>query len=340
MGDKSKIEWTDATWNPTSGCTKVSDGCKFCYAERVFPRSYGNNIATKDDGVPPSTALDKTRKRVFSDVWMHWDRLDQPIRWKKPRRIFVDSMSDLFHENIPQAFIDKVFLVMLAAPQHTYQILTKRPYRMYRYITDGVEHSRIAGALDWLREKHPKLASASSLGILPDVDGAAEFSWVAPQIQLGISCENQDTFEDRFQWLVQTPATHRFLSLEPLLAPIKLGLTGTCPKAWYEFVDQVIVGGESGPRARPMHPDWVRSIRDECLDIGVPFFFKQWGQYAMASQQAIAFDKAMCTHGKVAEFKREALAKACSCKQWEGIAAVGKKKSGRVLDDTTWTEFP
>lgn len=192
MGDKSKIEWTDATWNPVTGCTKVSQGCKNCYAERVFPRAYGSKPYIAPNGTTPQ----EWRRRKFIDVQCHPERLDQPLRWKKPRRIFVNSMSDLFHESVPDEFIMRVFTVMWqpAASKHIFQILTKRPARMRRFLTSN-------GAATWW--------------------GGCSSLW--KHIQLGISCEDQQTANERIPLLLQTPAALRFLSLEPLLGPINLG---------------------------------------------------------------------------------------------------------------------
>ena len=213
MGDKSRIEWTDATWNPVTGCTKVSAGCKNCYAERLFPRVYPG--------------------RKFTDIQIHHDRLDQPLKWKKPRRVFVNSMSDLFHEDVPFGFIDEVFMAMAASERHIFQILTKRPERMVDYFA----------SFDDLTRRD-----------------------VLVNVWLGVSVENQDTLRDRLPLLWQVPAAKKFISCEPLLDAIRC--------RWSD-IDWVIVGGESGPKARPMDPEWARSIRDQCKEAGVPFFMKQ-----------------------------------------------------------------
>lgn len=216
MGDKSKIEWTDATWNPVTGCTKVSAGCKNCYAERLFPRVYPG--------------------RKFSDVVLHHDRLGQPLRWKKPRRVFVNSMSDLFHPDVMYWFIDAVFDTMATAEQHVFQVLTKRPSTM----------------LDYFRRE-------------------SQERYILHNVMLGISAENQRALDKRVPQLLKTPASTRFISCEPLLEPVHYDWTG---------IDWVIVGGESGPKARPMDPDWARSIRDQCREAGVPFFMKQMAKKA------------------------------------------------------------
>lgn len=214
MASNSRIEWTDSTWNPVTGCTKISPGCKHCYAERMAIRLAG---------------MKQPRYRNGFEVTLQHDLVRLPLRWRQPRVVFVNSMSDLFHEDVPEAFIAKVFDTMVAARWHTFQILTKRADRL----------AELSGRLPWPIN-----------------------AW------MGVSVESP-RYLDRVERLGQVPAAVRFLSVEPLLARIPLlELTG---------IDWVIVGGESGPRARPMEADWVREIRDRCVESGVPFFFKQWG---------------------------------------------------------------
>ena len=218
MSDGSSIEWTDATWNPVTGCTKISAGCDNCYAERFSERFRG--VA----GHPFENGFDLTLRP---------DRLEQPLRWRQPRMIFVNSMSDLFHKDVPQKFIGRVFDTMEAANWHTFQVLTKRSSLMR----------------DFLRSRY---------GSLP---GPAHM-W------FGVSVEDGGKLS-RVRHLQQAPAGVRFLSIEPLIGPVgQMNLAG---------IDWVIVGGESGPRARPIEREWVRSIRDQCRAGGVAFFFKQWG---------------------------------------------------------------
>jgi protein gp37 len=210
----STIEWTQATWNPVTGCTKISAGCKNCYAERMAKRL---------------KAMGKPQYANGFKLTLQPEALELPLRWKRPRTIFVNSMSDLFHQEVPPEFIKKVFGVINRCPQHTFQILTKRP--------------EIAAQL------------------------ADQLHWT-PNIWMGTSVENALVL-GRIASLRRIPARIRFLSVEPLLGPIpKLPLTG---------IHWVIVGGESGPGARPMSPEWVRAIRDRCIAEQVPFFFKQWG---------------------------------------------------------------
>jgi protein gp37 len=218
MAESTNIEWTDATWNPVTGCTKISPGCDHCYAERFSERFRGT------PGHPFERGFDLTLRP---------ERLDQPLRWRKPRMIFVNSMSDLFHKEIPKQFIGLVFNTMEAAPWHTFQVLTKRSSLMRNF----------------LRERY--------------LGRRAPF-----HIWFGVSIED-GTKTSRVRHLRDAPAGTRFLSIEPLIGPVgRLDLTG---------INWVIVGGESGPGARPMQRQWVREIRDQCRASDVAFFFKQWG---------------------------------------------------------------
>lgn len=253
MGDNTGIAWTDATWNPVTGCSKVSAGCKHCYAERVFPRAYhGQTVdvcrACRGRGCDAcygnGTIVPEPRR--FTDVRCHPERLDQPLRWKRPRRVFVNSMSDLFHPDVPDEFIADVWARMVLSPQHTFQILTKRPERMQALLS-GAEVYRV-------------------------------FECPLPNVWLGVSAEDQATWDERVPVLMATPAAVRFVSAEPLLGPIDLML-GDGRDPW-RIPDWVIVGGESGPKARPMDLAWARSIAGHCSEAGVPVFVKQLGASA------------------------------------------------------------
>jgi protein gp37 len=226
MADRSAIEWTEATWNPVAGCSKVSPGCAHCYAETISLR-FGHS---KSAWVPRNAA---------KNVQLHPERLDQPLKWRRPRLVFVNSMSDLFHELVPDAFIAKVFLRMAEAERHTFQILTKRPERM----RDVVDH---------LYEEVEELGGAP-----------------LPNVWLGTSIENA-RFVGRADAVRDTPAAVRFISAEPLLGPIADALNLT-------NIDWLIVGGESGPKHRHMRAEWARDLRDCCEAECVAFFFKQWG---------------------------------------------------------------
>lgn len=281
MSDSTEIEWTDATWNPLRGCARVSNGCQHCYAETVAHRFGG-------PGQPYEglTRIVNGRPAWTGEVRLVPEMLDQPLRWRRPRRIFVNSMSDLFHESVPDAFISRVFSVMARAQHHTFQILTKRARRMRDVV------SRLS-ELDVLI---PDRERPFGCDIRP-----RENVW------LGVSVENQAAADERIPLLLDTPAEVRWISAEPLLGNIDLTMLAyyPCPNAadgmlmdWetgaYECctdcdhtgisneigIDWVVAGGESGPDARPMHPDWLRSLRDQCADAGVPFFFKQWGEWS------------------------------------------------------------
>lgn len=214
MSTHSGIEWTESTWNPLTGCTKISPGCKHCYAERMARRLQAMGQPNYANGFR---------------LTLHEHMLEQPLDWKKPQMVFVNSMSDLFHKDVPEEFIQKVFDVMRRASWHTFQVLTKRSNR--------------------LLELNP------------------EINWPA-NVWMGVSVENQ-SYSFRIGHLVETRAHVKFLSLEPLLGPL--------PDLDLQGIDWVIVGGESGPGARPMAEEWVVDIRDQCLAANVPFFFKQWG---------------------------------------------------------------
>ena len=231
MSDKSGIEWTDATWNPVTGCTKVSPGCAHCYAETIAERFRGTPAFPEG-----------------FDVQLREHKLELPKRWRKPRRIFVNSMSDLFHEDIPAEYIRDVYTTMLDASHHQYQVLTKRAERM----------ARLFDRRELYDFRHGPIVS--------DMQPRVGHIWH------GVSVENQHWAEQRIPHLLQVPSAIRFLSCEPLLGPLDLS-------PWLDQLQWVIVGGESGRGARPMKPSWVRFIRRQCIAAGVPFFFKQWGEH-------------------------------------------------------------
>jgi protein gp37 len=214
MAQNSGIEWTESTWNPVTGCTKISQGCKFCYAERMADRLQ---------------AMGQPNYRNGFELTLQPQMLELPLRWRQPQAIFVNSMSDLFHHDVPLAYIQRVFEVMQRADWHRFQVLTKRADRL----------AELDSALPW-----------------------------PANVWMGVSVESADHFE-RIDHLRETQATVKFLSLEPLLGPL--------PNLNLEGIDWVIVGGESGPAARPVEKAWVLEIRDQCREAGVPFFFKQWG---------------------------------------------------------------
>lgn len=248
MGDKSAIEWTDATWNAVTGCSEVSPGCDNCYARTLahgkLAKAYGARLPVVDS--------DATRADTFA-VRLWPERLEQPFRWRGSRRIFVNSMSDFFHVDVPQDYQDRMFAVMGLAGQHQFQVLTKRPGRALRYLT----RAYLPGALN-------DAAILHGYSMRPWADMAM---WPLPNVWLGATIENQDA-AFRADQLRQCPAAVRFLSCEPLLGPLELDLTG---------IHWLIAGGESGPGYRKVDPDWIRSLRDQCQAQGVAFHFKQWG---------------------------------------------------------------
>lgn len=255
MAEKSGIEWTDSTWNPVTGCTKMSPGCKNCYAETFAERFRGVQAHPFEQGF---------------DLKLWPERLDMPLRWKEPRTIFVNSMSDLFHEEVPEEFIGRVFDTMIRADHHVFQVLTKRAGRM----------------LEWTRSRF-RFRNEKSDGrdVLPR------------HIWLGVSVEDQ-TRTSRIRDLRKVPAQIRFLSLEPLLGPVDLHASLLTGIHW------VIVGGESGHKARPMDPAWADGVRVQCAALGVPFFFKQWGTFNGEGRR------------------------------------VGKKRAGRILNGRTHDAMP
>lgn len=264
------IEWTQETWNPTTGCDRISAGCDNCYALKLAKRLKGMGSAKyQTDGDP------RTSGPGFG-VAVHPDALTIPLGWKKPRTAFVNSMSDLFHAKVPRDFVAKVFTVMTLTPHHTYQVLTKRPERMARMLTDecncGSGHApgiHFRSAMAWA-------ASRANDDRIPGLDDYAESKvWESmanqtplPNVWLGTSIESDDHVR-RADALRATPAAVRFISAEPLLGPLpSLDLTG---------INWLIAGGESGPAARPVRDEWVRDLRDRCQEAGTAFFFKQWG---------------------------------------------------------------
>lgn len=283
MSTQTSIEWTDTTWNPVTGCDKVSPGCAHCYAEAVAARFWHKT----EHPILVATAEGETaRPRQFGDVQCHPDRLDQPLRWRKPRRVFVNSMSDLFHEDVPDAFIDQVFAVMALAPPHTFQVLTKRPARMLAYLSAEGVASRIADQAQVLYVTRSS-GCLDNCKIYP-LGPNAEFGhrwfldpWPLPNVWLGVSCENQHFYDERVPLLLQTPAAVRWVSLEPLLEWVDLNLRGIGIAADHGAldggIDWVVVGGESGSKARPFRVGWARDVVSECRAAGVPVFVKQLG---------------------------------------------------------------
>lgn len=305
----TKIEWTDETWNPVTGCTKVSQGCKNCYAERLAPKVFAGQM------VPFKERPQYSRPRVFTDVVCHPERLDAPLHWRAPRRIFVNSMSDLFHEDVPPLFIGSVLGIAAACERHTFQVLTKRPQRM----------------LEVLASSEFLAAFEESADMYTD---STHIAWPVDNVWLGVSVEDQATADERIPLLLQTPAAVRFISAEPLLESIHIGMYLTRDHLFAllpGFKDPlpglhwVIAGGESGPNARPSHPDWFRSLRNHCAAAGVPFFFKQWGEWAPDDGK-----------GGLDTFTRRGRSSIDGLELYR----YGKKAAGRTLDGRIHDEYP
>lgn len=496
MNKPTGIEWTDATWNPIRGCSRVSEGCRNCYAETVARRFNGPG--------QPYEGLIARGGQWNGQVRLVPEKLDEPLRWRKPRKVFCNSMSDVFHENVPDEFIDSIFAAMALAPHHTFQVLTKRPERMFRYMTDERVAFRVLVAMDCLavdfemagiREKwlsvpdfpgyfvsnhgnvssshgaehallslrgHPQGYRSVSLrregrthehlvhrlvlrafvreprereearhrngnkadnrianlswgtkaenmqdsarhgtagvwmkgrttldaatveairerrkagALLKDLEDeygidkrrisaiangkiykAAQLAWPLPSVWLGVSVEDQATADERIPLLLRTPAAVRWVSAEPLLGEVDItqwlwpiqpcrncpcpdpqndrtGLDDCCrdPDLLPSALDWLVAGGESGPGARPMHPDWVRSLRDQCQAAGVPFHFKQHGEWIGVP------DLRNLPGGHGPGF---GLFDHCPFDLDHEAVRIGKKRAGRELDGRTWDEYP
>ena len=292
------IEWADATWNPTIGCSRVTSGCDNCYAFRIHDQRFNHNrVASRSASGPDETVFffPKQYDRPFSEVQLLEDRLEIPLRRRKPTRYFVDSMADLFHSDVPDAFLDRVFGSMLLAQRHQFLILTKRPERMLEYVGLAANRDRLDR---WL------LAAAGHYGRERGIEGDVSCFWnpyrqALQNVWLGVSAEDQAAADRRLPILRQVPAAVRFVSAEPLLSGVNLKLDDTAAR-----IDWVIAGGETGPRSRPMALDAIRHVRDQCRAVGVPFFFKQWGDHDATGKR------------------------------------IGRKRAGRELDGRRWDEFP
>jgi protein gp37 len=322
VAETTTIEWTrnddgtpGRTWNPATGCTKISAGCDNCYAETIAERFRGHAAFPKG-----------------FDVQLRHEKVNDPLTWRKPTRVFVNSMSDLFHQDIDAAWIADIFAVMAAAQKHTFQLLTKRHARMRHLLNDPA-------FVDQVRSR------AHGKGLPAD-----QWQWPLTNVWLGVSVEDQKWADIRIPALLHTPAAVRFLSCEPLLGPVDLkqavipmgserghGLTasyvhaGGCCTNRLHGIDWVIAGGESGRKARAMHPDWARGLRDQCAQASIPFFFKQWGEWAPTgylviggtSRGAYLIGDPVDDLGHRVEVHR-----------------IGKKAAGRELDGRTHDAFP
>ena len=352
MSDRSRIEWTDATWNPVTGCTKVSPGCDHCYAETLAERFRGTPGHYYERGF---------------DVQLRPDKLDQPLRWRRPRRVFVNSMSDLFHDQVPDEFIARVFAVMALSPQHTFQVLTKRHGRMRSLLSSAWFRVWVLDAAYLMAvgedaaavpprpvgtAHRDRVTVTLALARVPGVDAGSAWPWPLPNVWLGVSVEDQRWADIRVPALINTPAAVRFLSCEPLLGPVRLWDNETCDHkrqtceeiGCWRAIDWVIAGGESGRNARPMHPDWVRSLRDQCQAAGVAFHFKQWGEWAPAGHGARVGLNPSCSlnlhDSKPAEHWFPTPAPDDPRLTHTVVRRIGKPAAGRLLDGRTWDEYP
>lgn len=381
MAERSTIEWTDATWNPITGCTLVSEGCKHCYAATLAATRLKNHPSR--EGLARINAAGEakfTGEVRFNEQW-----LDDPLRWTKPRMIFVCAHGDLFHESVPDEWIDQVFARMAVAPQHTFQVLTKRPDRARSYLSDDRQRQIVGVYANRLRKRgHGEGIRTTAFDIACDRAGMIEemphadivprledrplrLGWPLSNLWLGTSIETQATANARIPHLLETPAAVRFASVEPLLGPLSLDdlcdgwkfIDALRGNWWHDCepphiergnprLDWVIVGGESGKEARPMHPDWARSLRDQCVAAGTSFFFKQWGEWTPGENvpAEITGWRANATYGPWVggdEWLFSESDMGDPEADWDSepdLYRVGKKAAGRLLDGRTWDEMP
>ncbi len=366
MADKSKIEWCDATWQIVTGCSIVSPGCTNCYAMRFagtrlreHPSRQG--LTKSVNGNPVWTGEVR-----FNEQW-----LMQPLRWRRPRRIFVAAHGDMFHENVPDEWIDRVFAVMALAPWHSFMVLTKRPERMREYLLRPTVSVNVGLETLGIVLEHPKMALGGKVIIkATDINPGALKEWPLPNVMLGVTAEDQARADERITHLIETPAAKRFVSVEPMLGPVDLtriqvagdddfdggfldalggGIYIEQPMPprlphipdWVARLNWVIVGGESGRGARPMHPNWARGVRDQCAAAGVPFFFKQWGEWFPRSQWE--HNPRLVLPDDDFAFTSDAPYILRFEDRIDGIEVmhrVGKRRAGRLLDGVEHNEFP
>ena len=340
MSGETKLEWADSTWNIITGCSKESIGCLNCYALRDWDR------LSKQEG---SVYFG----RKFTDIQFHGERLDQPLRWQRPRKIFVNSMSDLFHHHVPDHVIDKIFAIMYLTKRHTFQILTKRAERMCKYMSAPDLQRRVHDEIINIHSQFPKMLERTY----------EVRKWPLSNVWLGVSIENQEAADNRMTWIANTNAAVKWISAEPLIGSIDFRFphkiwggdrcdhccTGmrecddpdhydrvVCPycrgTGYAKIVDWVVVGGESGPNSRPSHPKWMMSAVKQCVDADIPVLFKQWGEWGPDPQDGV--EKCVVHYngnigGNVSEDDDNYT-----------MYLVGKKNSGRLLGTTLYDEYP
>lgn len=322
MGKTTGIEWCDSTWNPIRGCSRVSEGCRNCYAETVAARFSGigrpyHGLATFKI-IGQGTPEERVEARWTGEVQFIEKHLRDPLSWKTPARIFVNSMSDLFHPGVRDSWLAEIFDVMARAPQHTYIVLTKRPDRMLDALTAASD---------------PAVASsfAQTYGQ----------PWPPPNWWFGVSVEDQATAEYRVPILLKCRAAVRFISYEPALRPVDFEKAIGRPELAH-LLDWVIVGGESGPRARPMHSDWARSARDFCAATGVAFFFKQYGEWSPTGPLNARQCAISGATGRIVEpviVDKFAFGDGTD-RNWQVMYHVGKHNARAILDGVEWKEYP
>ncbi len=362
MAETSSIEWTDSTWQPITGCSVVSPGCTNCYAMGLAGTRLRNH--------PSRVGL--TRPSKAGPVWTGEVRLNEgwltePLRWRRPRKIFVCAHGDLFHAAVPDEWIDRVFAVMALCPQHTFQVLTKRSARMRAYMNEGTVRDRVQTQchLSGVEITGRRMSEANA-------EEAEEFvalsttEWPLANVWLGVSAEDQRRADERIPDLLATPAAVRFVSAEPLLGPIDFTRiacpngcrppdycnrchpdggtpTGTFDSLAGGDLDWIIVGGESGPNARPMHPRWPRAIRDQCEAAGIAFHFKQWGAWSFDPKQRLdSPGELVWSDGCIASPGDGGVNAHCGAAGGGGhkMQRVGKKAAGRLLDGVEHNGMP
>jgi protein gp37 len=361
MADGTKIEWTDATLNVVNGCSVISPGCANCYAMRAGGRNLPGH---------PSTGL--TMPSKAGHVWNGMVRFNAralvlPLHWRRPRTIFWNAHGDLFHNDVPDAWIDRCFAVMALTPHHTHQVLTKRSARMQSYCGNPWTPQRIARVI---LDEADAWGVSGTAALAPLGDRAREedpsfVHWPLPNVWKGVSVEDQKRADERIPDLLATPAAVRFLSCEPLLGPVDLtNITGAEKSRGYgspvhgwsaiwrnngigrACLDWVIVGGESGPGSRPMHPDWARSLRDQCAAAGVPFLMKQWGDWELALDRErddpvwrADYSNDFVDRGK-SKWLNLAGGSGFHGERFVVMRSVGKRAAGRLLDGVQHDGMP
>lgn len=332
MGQTTKIEWADATWTPLQArrrdtgktgvhCVKVSEECKNCYSERHNQRS----LPAHGTGLP-FTVLSTEKVEMF----LNPDILEHPLRWRKPRTIFVNSQTDTFGEFVSDELIDRQIAVMARANWHRYLVLTKRAKRMHDYFNAFKPSPPLDGFITRGGKRHDETTRNEFVG--------SPGRWPLPNVWLGVTAGTQKSADERIPWLLKTPAAKRFLSAEPLLEaidirnylkhpgmPDRIVKPGSVPVEYVPVVglDWAIAGGESGPGARPMHPNWARSLRDQCVAAGTAFHFKQWGEWSWTYDPPT--DQDLHEVDDSARYQKQ---------------RVGKHSAGRLLDGREWNEVP